>query len=66
MPGTSVTLVGRDRAAIDEINKRRTLARYLGDIELDPTLVAQTDFDGIETGRFVLMVVPAQATPGNA
>ena len=60
--GNRVTLVGRDPVAADEINKDHRLSRYLGDIALDPALVAQIDFDGLEAADAVLMVVPAQAT----
>ena len=60
--GCSVTLVGRDSEAVDEINQHRTLKRYLGDIELDASIVAQTGFEGIEAADLVLLVVPAQAS----
>ncbi|WP_158541577.1 NAD(P)H-dependent glycerol-3-phosphate dehydrogenase [Pelagibacterium lacus] len=60
--GHAVTLVGRDTEAVAEINARHTITRYLGDLALDPGLVAQTGFAGLEAAEAVLMVVPAQAT----
>ena len=36
LAGNDVVLVGRDPAAIDEINSAHTLKSYLGDIALDP------------------------------
>lgn len=60
--GNRVTLVGRDAAAVGEINSSHRLTRYLGDIALDPALRAQTDHSGIADADAVLMVVPAQAS----
>lgn len=60
--GNSVRLVGRDAAVAEEINSRHRLTRYLGDIALDPGLVARTDHAGIAEADAVLMVVPAQAS----
>ena len=62
LAGNDVVLVGRDPAAIDEINSAHTLKSYLGDIALDPYLKAQTGISGIEGADAILMVVPAQAT----
>lgn len=60
--GHDVFLIGRDSAAANEINTHHTLSAYLGDIPLDPSLTAHTDFDPITKAEIVLMVVPAQAT----
>ncbi|WP_332713650.1 NAD(P)H-dependent glycerol-3-phosphate dehydrogenase [Pelagibacterium mangrovi] len=60
--GNSVTLVGRDPKAAEEINTLHRLSRYLGDIALDPGLVARTGVEGLEGADALLMVVPAQAT----
>jgi glycerol-3-phosphate dehydrogenase (NAD(P)+) len=57
-----VVLVGRDAAAIDEINSAHTLKAYLGDIVLDSALKAQTGFVGLEDADAILLAVPAQAT----
>ncbi|WP_339646278.1 NAD(P)H-dependent glycerol-3-phosphate dehydrogenase [uncultured Pelagibacterium sp.] len=62
LAGNDVVLVGRDPAAIDEINSAHTLKSYLGAIGLDPYLKAQTGISGIEEADAILMVVPAQAT----
>jgi|TARA_A100001391_G_scaffold171126_2_gene132324 glycerol-3-phosphate dehydrogenase (NAD(P)+) len=62
LAGNDVVLVGRDPAAIDEINSAHTLKSYLGAIGLDPYLKAQTGISGIEGADAILMVVPAQAT----
>lgn len=62
LAGNEVVLVGRDPAAIDEINSAHTLKAYLGDIGLDPALKAQTGVSGLEKADAILMVVPAQAT----
>lgn len=60
--GRAVTLVGRDGAAMAGINATHRLPAYLGEIALDPRLVAQADFQGIERADLVLLVVPAQAS----
>lgn len=60
--GNRVTLVGRDPKAAEEINTSHRLSRYLGDIALDPGLVARTEVEGFEGADALLMVVPAQAT----
>jgi glycerol-3-phosphate dehydrogenase (NAD(P)+) len=60
--GNRVTLVGRNPRAVEEINTEHRLSRYLGDIALDPGLVARTGFEGLDGVDAVLMVVPAQAT----
>lgn len=60
--GNRVTLMGRDAAAIAEINTSHTLVRYLGEIALDPGLCAQTGFSGLADAEAVMLVVPAQAT----
>lgn len=60
--GHRVTLVGRDMAAVREINSEHRLSAYLGNIVLDAELKAQVGFDGIENADAVLMVVPAQAS----
>ncbi|MAN77609.1 MAG: glycerol-3-phosphate dehydrogenase [Rhizobiales bacterium] len=62
LAGNDVVLVGRDPAAIDEINSAHTLKAYLGDIALDSGLKAQTGVSGLEDADAILMVVPAQAT----
>lgn len=62
LAGNDVVLVGRDRAAVDEINTAHTLKFYLGDIGLDPALKAQTGVSGLDRADAILMVVPAQAT----
>lgn len=60
--GNEVTLIGRDGSAAAEINAEHRLSRYLDGIALDPSLVAQTGFSGLDNADAVLMVVPAQAT----
>lgn len=60
--GNAATLIGRDAVAADEINATHRLARYLGDIPLDPRLRAETDYAALESADAVMMVVPAQAT----
>ncbi|WP_417579218.1 NAD(P)H-dependent glycerol-3-phosphate dehydrogenase [Pelagibacterium sp.] len=64
LAGNDVVLVGRNSVAIDEVNTAHTLRAYLGDIALDPSLVAQSGWSGLEDADAVLMVVPAQATRG--
>lgn len=64
LAGNAVTLVGRDAAAVEEINGRHRLERYLGDIALDPAVRAQIGFSGLADADAVLLVVPAQATRG--
>src|SRR5690606_8568683 len=60
--GNAVTLVGRNAAAVEEINSSHRLTRYLGDIALDRGLFARIDHSGIAEADAVLMVVPAQAS----
>jgi glycerol-3-phosphate dehydrogenase (NAD(P)+) len=57
--GRSVTLVVRDVAQVDEINRDRTNTRYLGSQRLHDAIVAGTDTDAAD---FVILAVPAQAS----
>jgi glycerol-3-phosphate dehydrogenase (NAD(P)+) len=61
MAGRSVTLVARDAAQVDEINRRHTNARYLGKQVLLESLSASTE---AQPADIVIMAVPAQATRG--
>ena len=60
MAGRTVTLVGRDRAVIEEINQRSTNSRYLGDTRLSERITAVDHLDA--QADFVIMAVPAQQT----
>src|SRR5690606_31241912 len=60
MAGRTVTLVGRDRAVIEEINQRSTNSRYLGDTRLSERITAVDHLDA--QSDFVIMAVPAQQT----
>ena len=62
LAGNAVTLVGRDRAGMAEINGHHTLSRYLGEIVLHANVRAQTGMAGLEAADVILMVVPAQAS----
>ena len=57
MAGRAVTLVGRDAAAVAEINERHRNSQHLGDIALHPSIRARTDLPPTD---FVLLAVPAQ------
>lgn len=57
--GRRVTLVGRDPAAIAEINETHRNSRHLGDVALDPGLRATERFADAD---LAVMAVPAQAT----
>ena len=59
--GMNPVLWARDAATVDEINSRKTNARYLPDIPLSPSITATTDAAQALTGaRIILAVVPAQ------
>lgn len=60
MAGRSVTLVGRNRAVIEEINQRSTNAAYLGDLRLSERITALDHFPG--GADLVILAVPAQAS----
>lgn len=58
--GRSVTLVVRDRAAVEEINQRSRNSRYLGDLRLSERITA---LDHLEpSADIVILAVPAQAS----
>jgi glycerol-3-phosphate dehydrogenase (NAD(P)+) len=54
-----VVLVGRDLAAVDEINAYHTNSAHLAGQALSPTIKATTRFEGAD---FVILAVPAQAS----
>ena len=57
-----VVLWMRDPDAVREVNERRTNARYLGDVELAPTVRATTDLgDAVAGTRLVIVCVPSSA-----
>lgn len=58
--GRSVTLVARDRAAVEEINQRSTNRLYLGDIRLSERITALDHVDA--AADFIILAVPAQAS----
>jgi glycerol-3-phosphate dehydrogenase (NAD(P)+) len=58
--GRDVVLVGRDSAAIAEINERHTNGRYLGPQALSDRITASTGFPA--RFDFVILAVPAQAS----
>lgn len=59
--GLAPVLWARDEATVDEINTRRTNARYLPGVVLDPALRATADADtALDGAEIVLAVVPAQ------
>lgn len=60
MAGRAVTLVGRDRAVIEEINQRSTNTAYLGDTRLSERITAVGDLG--EAFDLVILAVPAQAS----
>ncbi len=57
LAGREVRLVGRDAAAIAEINARHTNSRHLGAETLSPAIVASAEFAPAD---FVILAVPAQ------
>lgn len=60
MAGRTVTLVGRDRTVIEEINQRSTNSRYLGDTRLSDRITAVDHLaDGAD---LLILAVPAQTT----
>lgn len=60
MAGRSVTLVGRDRAVIEEINQRSTNAAYLGETRLSERITAVDHLtDGAD---LLILAVPAQVS----
>ncbi|WP_404401171.1 NAD(P)H-dependent glycerol-3-phosphate dehydrogenase [Pelagibacterium halotolerans] len=60
--GHEVALFGRDPDSAREVTMTHRLTRYLGDIDLAPSLVAHSDYSAFDGADLVLMVVPAQAT----
>ncbi len=60
MAGRTVTLVGRDREVIEEINQRSTSSRYLGDTRLSERITAVRQLD--RAADLVILAVPAQAS----
>lgn len=59
LAGRDVVLVGRDLAAVDEINAYHTNSAHLAGQALSPTIKATTRFEGAD---FVILAVPAQAS----
>lgn len=59
MAGRSVTLVLRDPAQADEINKNHTNTRFLGAQTLHPTIRATTN---LQPADIIILAVPAQAS----
>jgi len=60
MAGRDVTLVARDRAVIEEINRQHRNRAYLGEMPLHGRLGASDRSDG--TADLVILAVPAQAS----
>ncbi len=58
MAGRTVTLVGRDRMVIEEINQRSTNSRHLGQVRLSERITAVDHLDA--AADFVILAVPAQ------
>ncbi len=62
MAGRVVTLVGRDRKVIEEINQRSTNSAYLGATRLSERITALDHLDN--AADFIILAVPAQASRG--
>ena len=60
MAGRTVTLVGRDRAVIEEINQRSRNSSYLGDTRLSERVTALDHFE--PSADLVILAVPAQSS----
>ena len=61
--GHDVALWGRDASVIDEIARRRTNSRYLGDATVPEGITATTNIAGaLDGAAIVLSVVPVAAT----
>jgi glycerol-3-phosphate dehydrogenase (NAD(P)+) len=57
--GRTVTLVARDAAVVDEINREHTNSRHLGAQKLSPGIAASLVFSGTD---LLILAVPAQAS----
>ena len=57
--GRTVTLVARDPAVVDEINRDHTNSRHLGAQKLSPGIGASLAFEGAD---LLILAVPAQAS----
>src|SRR5690606_348832 len=60
MAGRTVTLVGRNRAVIEEINQRSTNSAHLGDTRLSERITAVDHF--ADNADLVILAVPAQSS----
>lgn len=60
--GHNITLWGRDDAQMAQMAKTKRNTRYLPDIALPTSLTPTHEFDPIDAGDLLLMVVPAQTT----
>ncbi|MDO8360616.1 MAG: 2-dehydropantoate 2-reductase N-terminal domain-containing protein, partial [Devosia sp.] len=57
--GRTVTLLARDPAVVEEINRDHTNSRHLGAQKLSPGIAASLVFDGAD---LLILAVPAQAS----
>ncbi|HHB83482.1 MAG TPA: glycerol-3-phosphate dehydrogenase, partial [Devosia sp.] len=62
--GHQVHLIGRDKNVVDEVNNSHQNRRYLGDLQLESSIVAGCDFEALRGADMVILGVPAQATRG--
>jgi glycerol-3-phosphate dehydrogenase (NAD(P)+) len=59
--GNRVVVWDRNPEIVREINHRHRSPRVFPDLELEPTITADTDLDAVLANDVVLLVVPAQA-----